>query len=585
MTQTLHNRDAGATADGFEAHQRVAAGYTRQSKAKSDKSEASPQTQDESTEKKARERGCSFKGHYRDIGVSGYSPNAKRKAFERLLNDCRDGEIQEIVVFNITRFSRREPKDMIPVVLELFSLGVTITSVAEGSFTPDNTMELMMLIWRLEAAHQDSKNKSEAVSGAKRKAQQFGGWTGGTPPYGMESYAESVTRVLDGKPVTITIRLLRPVPKQDDGLDQGSIVVGMVDTIFEHKDEPYDGKKNAHPGSINSLTTGLNVRRIKTQHGGLWRTPTVKRVLSDPRIAGMAGTTVYRTNPDGTKSRTIAGYKILRGEDGEPIMIGEGLITPARWFELQEWLAGRGRGQAPHSQCLMTAMDLFHCECARPMTGSTPVYKCSRPMGVSIDGQHQGGNIIQQAEVDDAVARRIMAVIRHVDESDPETASILAEATRRYAERQENPEHRGQRKTLVGERAGVLKAIEQLYADLRMGIYDGDIGRAQFLSEKEDLEARRQALDARLGEVGGPGVVELPIASWTETDEPGGDPLGEGSWWAGASMDERRKLVQLFVDDVVITKATYRGGTGRTVRVDERVHITMASPRVREHAS
>ncbi|GHJ30408.1 hypothetical protein TPA0910_48410 [Streptomyces hygroscopicus subsp. sporocinereus] len=114
---------------------RVAAGYTRQSKPKADKSEVSPQTQDEATERKARERGCSFKGHYRDIGVSGYDPNAKRKAFERLLEDCRAGLVHEIIVFNVTRFSRREPRDAIPVVLELFDLGVTITSVSEGSLS------------------------------------------------------------------------------------------------------------------------------------------------------------------------------------------------------------------------------------------------------------------------------------------------------------------------------------------------------------------------------------------------------------------------------------------------------------------
>ncbi|WP_221495698.1 recombinase family protein [Streptomyces netropsis] len=69
---------------------RVAAGYTRQSKKKADKSEASPKTQDDATARKARERGCKFLGHYRDIGVSGCNPNAKRKNFERLLNDCRD---------------------------------------------------------------------------------------------------------------------------------------------------------------------------------------------------------------------------------------------------------------------------------------------------------------------------------------------------------------------------------------------------------------------------------------------------------------------------------------------------------------
>ncbi|MEV8393865.1 MULTISPECIES: recombinase family protein [unclassified Streptomyces] len=577
MSQTLELHDAGATAEQVLAVQRVAAGYTRQSKAKADKSEASPQTQDEATERKARERGCTFKGHYRDIGVSGYNPNAKRKSFDRLMADCRDGLIQEIVVFNVTRFSRREPKDMIPVVLELFSLGVTITSVAEGSFTPDNTMELMMLIWRLEASYQDSKNKSEVVGGAKRKAKQFGGWTGGTPPYGMESYPVPETRIIDGKPVTITIRLLRPVPKNEDGTDQGSEVLRLVDRIFEHKDKPWDGKKNAHPASVNSCTTWLNSRSVETQHGGMWRVPTVKRLLSDPRLAGFAAETVYKTDSDGRPTRTVDGYRILRDEHGEPIVIGEALIPPPRWFELQEWLSGRGRGKGlTRGEYLLTAMERLECECSRPMTGSPRIYKCCRPSGVVESGKHEGGNTINQADVNDYVARKILDVILDAEGS-PETLEIIAEATLRFGKLSENPETRGQRASLVGERSVVTKSINRLYDDLNSGIYDGPIGRARFLDEKQQLENRLDAIGRRLVEVGGPDLPTLPIAEWGSAD--GDDPIGPDSWWGRATVADRRVLVKLFVDKIVVTKADYRGGTGRVCKVGKRVTVTMASPK------
>ncbi|MFE2639127.1 recombinase family protein [Streptomyces scopuliridis] len=576
MSQTLELHDAGATAEQVLAVQRVAAGYTRQSKAKADKSEASPQAQGEATERKARERGCSFKGHYRDIGVSGYNPNAKRKSFDRLMDDCRDGLIQEIVVFNVTRFSRREPKDMIPVVLELFSLGVTITSVAEGSFTPDNTMELMMLIWRLEASYQDSKNKSELVGGAKRKAKQFGGWTGGTPPYGMESYPVPETRVIDGKPVTITIRLLRPVPKNEDGTDQGSEVLRLVDRIFEHKDKPWDRKKNAHPASVNSCTTWLNSRSVETQHGGMWRVPTVKRLLSDPRLAGFAAETVYRTDSDGRPTRTVDGYRILRDEHGEPIIIGEALIPPARWFELQEWLSARGRGKGlTRGEYLLTAMVRLECECGRPMTGSPRIYKCCRPSGVVEPGKHEGGNSINQADVNDYVARKILDVILDA-EGRPETLEIIAEATLRFGKLSENPETRGERASLVGERSAVTKSIERLYDDLNSGIYDGPIGRARFLDEKQQLENRLEAVGRRIIEVGGPDPHVLPVAEWGDADDE--DPIGEDSWWGRATVADRRVLVKLFVDKIVVTKADYRGGTGRVCKVEERVTVTMASP-------
>ncbi|CAM5625435.1 hypothetical protein SANTM175S_01565 [Streptomyces antimycoticus] len=78
-----------------------------------------------------------------------------------------------------------------------------------------------MLIMRLDAAYQDSRNKSQAIAGTKQKAKEFGGWTGGALPYGMESYAESVTREINGKPVTVTIRRLRPASVREDGTGSG----------------------------------------------------------------------------------------------------------------------------------------------------------------------------------------------------------------------------------------------------------------------------------------------------------------------------------------------------------------------------
>ncbi|MEV4924603.1 recombinase family protein [Streptomyces roseoverticillatus] len=559
---------------------RLAVGYARQSKKKADKSEASPQTQDEAIRRKAPERGCRLLKIYRDIGVSGYDPTVKRKDFERLLNYCRGNEVHEIIVYNVTRFSRREPKDAIPVVLELFSLGIAITSVSEGSFSPDNTMELIMLIMRLDAAHQDSKNKSEGIAGAKRLAKQFGGWTGGVPPYGMESYPESVTRVVDGKPVTVTIRLLRPVPRNEEGTDQASSVLRMVDRIFELKDKPWSGKRNAHPASVSAVVAWMNSAGWVGQNGGAWRTPTAKRILTDPRLAGFAADTVYHKDSDGNPTRTVNGYKILRDEEtGEPITIGEALIPPARWFELQKWLRGRetGRSDTPWGTHLLTAMGVLKCECGRPMTGSPRLYKCSRPAGVVEDGKHVGGNTINQAEVNDHVARRIMAVLMTA-ERDEETLDTLAEATRRLGKLQENPTARGERASLLGEQKEITSGIDRMYDDLKAGIYEGKIGRARFLQEKETLEKRLSVIERRIAEVGGPELPALPIEQWTYTEDPDGDPLGEGSWWQEAGTADKRMLVSLFVDEVRVRKAAGRGGSNRVCRVEERVSVAMAKP-------
>ncbi|WP_240496791.1 recombinase family protein [Streptomyces torulosus] len=561
---------------------RVAAGYTRQSKAKADKSEASPQTQDEATRRKAQDRGCSFKGHYRDIGVSGYDPNAKRTQFERLLNDCRDGLVHEIIVYNVTRFSRREPKDAIPIVLELFSLGVTITSVSEGSFSPDNTMELIMLIMRLDASHSDNKMKSQTIRGVKQGAKVLGGWTGGAVPYGLESYPEVVVQEIDGKPLPITIRRLRPAVVQEDGTDQAGTYMKMVDRIFEFKDKPWTGKKNAHPASVGSIVAWLNSERIPAQNGGAWRERAVKRLLTDPRMAGMAAEPVYAVDKGGNPTRNVREYRILRGESEEPISVGEGLISPAKFFELQDWLSGRGRGSKGGTprKYLLTGMNRFYCECGRPKTGSRDVYKCSRPAGVVEEGTHEGGSTIQQKDVDAYVGARIMAVISNADEDDPETMDTIVEAMSRLARMTENPRARSERASLLGERAQIVRSVEQLYSDLKIGVYDGEIGRRQFLDDKQSLEARLAAIDEKIKEVGTPDLPPLPIEQWTASED--GDPTGPTSWWGKASVEDRRMLVELFVDRITVRKAESRGGFAPACKIEDRVTVHMASSRANE---
>ncbi|CAM5625257.1 hypothetical protein SANTM175S_01562 [Streptomyces antimycoticus] len=112
-----------------------------------------------------------------------------------------------------------------------------------------------------------------------------------------------------------------------------------------------------------------------------------------------------------------------------------------------------------------------------------------------------------------------MAVITNADADDPETLDILAEATVRLARRNESPEIRSERAALLGERSDIVRSIEQLYSDLRMGIYDGQIGRQQFLADKSSLETRLRAVDARIVVVGDSDLPPLPIEEWTDSED------------------------------------------------------------------
>jgi DNA invertase Pin-like site-specific DNA recombinase len=68
---------------------------------------------------------------YEDLGVSAFS-GEERPDFDRMIADCRAGRLGVIIVHYVSRLSRMEAMDAIPIVTELLNLGVKIISIAEG---------------------------------------------------------------------------------------------------------------------------------------------------------------------------------------------------------------------------------------------------------------------------------------------------------------------------------------------------------------------------------------------------------------------------------------------------------------------
>ena len=158
--------------------------YGRQSVRRANRSEVSTVTQRDAGVAEAKRRGAVSITEYEDLGISAFTGDG-RPDFDRLLKDCHEGRINLIVVYYISRLSRMDPLDAIPSVTELLNLGVTIVSLTEGEFRKGNLMDLIHLILRLDAAHSESKNKSDAVRAAKKAASDLGGYVGGKPPYGL----------------------------------------------------------------------------------------------------------------------------------------------------------------------------------------------------------------------------------------------------------------------------------------------------------------------------------------------------------------------------------------------------------------
>lgn len=569
-----------------------AANYVRQSSARESGSEASTATQ-HAENRRALARYEPVKiTDYEDLDRSAYKDDVTRKGYDRLIADCRAGRINMICVFYISRLTRADPRESLPLLLELLRLGVTIISVNEGVFRSDDdnsVITMISLIMRLDAAYRESKNKSEHIRAAKALVRSLGGYSGGNAPFGFNLVKEIRINPADGRPVQVQ------VPVHNDA--QAAIIRDAWQRIKTHMATPVK-EREAHPGSLSGVCIQFNREHVPTQGqtrgkkraNAQWRADVLRRILVHPWVAGYACTVIYGQRPDGTRSTKIAGYEITRDPvTTEPVRVCDPILDPAEWWQLQAWLGtrGRGRGRATHRSCLSglrtpDGRPIITCECGRPMNAcntkggrSTPDYRCTRPRGADFPGQHTGGNAIKQAWLDDYVAGRIFSLIS-AGEDDPEVADVLYEAARRYHAVRETPAALGERQALLGERADAVETLRGIAA--AFGRAKSAIMRDSLMTQESTAAERLGAVERRLAELDDTAVTPLPISAWLSFDN-GSDPLAPGSWWSTTSVEDRREWLALFLDNVTVTKASQRGFKGPGYDVGQRVRVSFAHQR------
>ncbi|OKH90534.1 hypothetical protein AB852_35600 [Streptomyces uncialis] len=573
----------------------IAVGYVRQSSAKTNKTEASPLTQRAAIEGRAAELNARFVRHYEDIGISGWNPDAERPGFEEMLKAARAGAFNMLIVYDVSRFSRREVVDAIPIVTELHRLGVTIVSVCDGVFAPRDTMALIYLIMRLDAANKESALKSKKVRDVKAAQRAKGSWLGGQTPYGLD--AESY---VDGK-----LPLMRLIHNKAESANLRRIVA----LIFKHMKDPNGRKRGQrNPGTLSALCDNMTRDKIPTRGqrkgkeraNSTWQVKTLKGILMNPAIAGMRAEPVYKLRENGTRTNTLIDYRIIRDEDGRPERICEAIIPPAKWFVLREWLRGRGQGEGvAHGTSLLSGLRnadgkaILTCACERPQgalnSGPKPVYRCTRGSSVpSKTGEHEALNAVMQSHLDAHVAGKVFALIQSATagDADVETVAIMIEATRVFSRSIERPETAAERTEVVTERVDANNALSELYDDLDAGLYAGSMGRSRFKEKKARIEGRITAAEKRLGELADPESVTLPLAEWLDGAE-NGDPLGKGSWWARAALADKRKFIELFVCRVRVksVKNSHQGRTRGGYDVAPRIDIEFVRPEDEEGAA
>ncbi|WP_433217711.1 recombinase family protein [Dactylosporangium sp. CS-047395] len=372
-------------------------------------SEASPATQREIARVRAHELGAHWVGSYEDNGISAYT-GAARPSLDRLIAACHAGLVDVIITFNISRLSRADPLDVVPVLIDLLDRGVTIVSIVEGEFRRGNASDLIRLVAGLNAAHAESRSKSAAVSAVKAAARELGGYLSGKAPYGF-ALAPETRHTADGDPFVIQ-RLAR----RDD---EAAVIRHVVGRLLDADS----------PATLTGIAAALNADGIPTRGATVgkqtansaWCLRTLDRIVRDPRVAGFAAEVVYadRTRPDGRPSASVAGYRIVRDPDGRPIEAHPRIIDPETWFRLQHRLDRRPTRAAPLDPprpALLSALGILYCECGAAMKshrntrhGFRPAYRCTRPRGVRRPGDHAGDCTISQRALDEHVVGNVFA--------------------------------------------------------------------------------------------------------------------------------------------------------------------------------
>ncbi|MEW1550938.1 recombinase family protein [Streptomyces tsukubensis] len=579
-----------------------AAGYDRQSESRASGSEASPVTQRKANHAEAAKRKMAIEtqgGHFQWMGHYSERPGTsafgkdERPEFERLIADCRAGKVNMIIVMYISRFSRLDPMEALAIVSELFSLGVTIVSVTEGEFRKGAILDLFHILMRLDQSHTESKNKSIAVSSAHQLTKELGGFVGKTP-FGFKLRTVTVYYMEQGKPKPIDIQLLDHNDDEfEGGWSEKETIQHVWRTIQENKDKVYNPKVDSfHPASLNHLCDWLDIKGVPTRGQRVgkrkteskWDVSTLRRILSDPLIAGMDRKVIYGTRADGTSTGKAIGYEIKRDpETMEPIELECGEMVPRNeWYDLQPWLSQRGRGKGLYNgESLLTSMDILWCECDWYMVSGghervdeykMPPYRCKRKKSQRKAPHHTGDNTIAKHRLDDLIARSIFALIATA-EGDDETSDILHEATRRFAATQEKPENSEERKSLLRQRETTTKALNALYNQfdqvIESGGFPNEIAEKRYKATEKNLSERLSATNTRLAELDEIDSPTLPIEQWTSAyDESGAikdhvpaDPIGENSWWGKASMKEKRELVQIFVRRITVGRNYGKGSS------------------------
>jgi site-specific DNA recombinase len=268
--------------------------------------------------------------------ASGWKADARRPHFESMMQAARCGGFDALVVWEVSRLSRREGEDSaLATIWRLRKLGVEVHSVIEPS-TGINLADDLTLLIRSHLAKEESDTKSKRVRSGKRRGLLEGVQQGREAPYG---YDRGVYRPFEGR--RQMIKFYEPDP-----------ITGP--TVREVFTSYVDGRMS--PQQIADMLDARGVpppfpdmwNPLKRRGKPTWHQSTIRDLLRNPTLAGFVTHRKHRIKgcscADFDELTTWAMWEVCDHAWVRSINLS-GVIDIELWDRAQETMTARAR---PH---------------------------------------------------------------------------------------------------------------------------------------------------------------------------------------------------------------------------------------------
>lgn len=434
---------------------------------------AGVQRQEKDCRELARRRGWKVARVYEDNDLSAWN-GKPRPQYEELLHDIRSGVLDAVLVWHLDRL-HRTPRELEEFIDLCQDVGLSNVATVTGDLDIDNSDGLFQARILVAVGRKSSDDSSRRI---RRKMEDIAiegrPSGGGKRPYGYEKDGVSIRK------------------------DEAKVIREAARRV-----ERGEG--------LLTIANDLNTRGVETVSGGPWSTRTLKRILTQPRWAGLR-------EHKGTVIGDAAWPGILKQDqhhrlraillDGSRSNGG----TTARKYLLVGFcycgpcstrLVSRSRGR--------TGSRSYQCSSMPPYQGCGRLSILAGPME----------DLVRDAIFQALDGPRLAKVVRSMNGYDKAQAELT--------------------KSLRDDEA----ALEQLAVDHYSAKL---ISRAEFLAARRDIETRIENSRARLSRSTDAGVLAAL---------PSGGALRQA--WDSKGLDWRRSVISAVLDRIVVAPATIRG--------------------------